>query len=204
MKNKILNIINESISVKEKTKKLSGIIEEIAGAIIKCYRAGGKVVLFGNGGSAADCQHIATELMCRFEKERKSFSAVALTTDTSLLTAVSNDYGFDRVFARQVEGIVSKGDAVIAISTSGNSKNVISAARQAKKQGAFVIGFTGAGGGQLKGVCNITLAVPSKVTARIQEVHITVGHIICKLIENDPITCRHTSGVSPKHRQVAG
>jgi len=185
MKNKILNIIDESISVKEKTKKLSGVIEEITRAIVKCYRSGKKVVLFGNGGSAADCQHIATELVCRFEKERKSFSAVALTTDTSLLTAVSNDYGFEKVFSRQVEGIVQKGDVVIAISTSGNSKNVISAAKQAKKQGACVVGFTGIGGGELKNICNMTLEVPSKVTARIQEVHITVGHIICELIENE-------------------
>jgi len=185
IKKQIHCILDESIAVKENTKRLSDVIEKIARAVIKCYRSGGKVVLFGNGGSAADCQHIAAELMCRFEKERRPFAAVALTTDTSLLTAIPNDYSFEDVFARQVDGIVNRGDAVIAISTSGNSPNVVAAARRAGKRGAIVIGFTGALGGRLKSACGITLMVPSRVTARVQEVHITVGHIVCKLIENE-------------------
>lgn len=183
MKETILQIIDESIAVKEKSKSLAGIIEKIAKAIIDGYRKGKKVVIFGNGGSAADAQHLVTELVCRFEKERKSLNAIALTTNTSELTAIANDYSFDKIFSRQVESIVQKGDIVIAISTSGNSKNVIEAVKQAKKQGAIVVGFSG-DSGKLKDVCDITLSVPSKNTARIQEVHITVGHIICKLIED--------------------
>lgn len=185
MKEKILKIINESIAVKEKSKSLTGTIEKIAGEIIGCYRRGKKVVIFGNGGSAADAQHIATELVCRFEKERKSFNALALTANTSMLTAVGNDYSFDKIFTRQVESAVQKGDVVIAISTSGNSVNVIDAARQSRKQGAVVVGFTGTSGGKLKKTCNITLTIPSNNTARIQEMHITAGHIICKLIEDE-------------------
>jgi len=204
MENQILKIFDEAIALKKESKKLSGVIEKSAKTIIKCLRAGKKVVLFGNGGSAADCQHIAAELVCRFEKERKSFAAIALTTDTSLLTSISNDYNFENVFTRQVEGLVNKGDVVIAISTSGNSANVISAAKQAARQGAVVIGMTGASGGKMKNVCDIIIAVPSNVTARIQEVHITVGHIICKLIENDHAICPRTAGVSTKHRQAAG
>lgn len=185
MKQKILKIIDESIAVKESSKMLSGTIEKIALQMLRCYRKGKKVVIFGNGGSAADAQHIATELVCRFEKERKSLPAIALTTNTSMLTAVANDYSFDNIFTRQVESTVQRGDVVIAISTSGNSKNVIGGAKQSKKQGAVVVGFTGDGGGKLKGVCDIVLAVPSKNTARIQEMHITAGHIICKLVEDE-------------------
>ncbi|OGS38848.1 MAG: phosphoheptose isomerase [Elusimicrobia bacterium RIFOXYD2_FULL_34_30] len=185
MKQKILNILDESISIKEKSKLLVDVIENIAQEVIKCYKNGNKVVLFGNGGSAADAQHISTEFVSRFEKERKSLFAIALTTNTSAITAIGNDYSFDKVFTRQVEAFVQKGDVVIAISTSGNSKNVIDAAEQSKKQGAVIIGFAGASGGKLKDVCNITLKVPSENTARIQEVHITVGHIICKLVEDE-------------------
>jgi len=185
MKQKILQIIDDSIAVKEKSRSLSGVIEKIARVIIKCYRAGGKVVVFGNGGSAADAQHIATELVSRFEKERKSLNAIALTTNTSAITAIANDYSFGKIFSRQVESTVEKKDVVIAISTSGNSKNVIDGAKQSKKQGAVVVGFTGSDGGKIKSVCDITLKVPSNITARIQEVHITVGHIICKLVEDE-------------------
>ncbi|MBN1383657.1 MAG: D-sedoheptulose 7-phosphate isomerase [Elusimicrobia bacterium] len=185
MNKKILDIINESIIVKEKSKKLSGTIEKIADEIVKCYRRGKKVVIFGNGGSAADAQHIATEFVSRFEKERRSLPAIALTTNTSMLTAIGNDYSFDKIFTRQAESLVQKGDVVIAISTSGNSVNVIDAAKQSKKRGAVVVGFAGATGGKLKEVCNITLMIPSNCTARIQEMHITAGHIICKLIEDE-------------------
>ena len=185
MKQKILQIIDDSIAVKEKSKSLSGTIEKITLAIIKCYRSGGKVVIFGNGGSAADAQHIATELVSRFEKERKSLNAISLTTNTSSITAIANDYSFDKIFSRQVESTVKKGDVVIAMSTSGNSKNVIDGAKQSKKQGATIVGFLGCDGGKLKKLCDIPLIVPSKNTARIQEVHITVGHIICKLVEDE-------------------
>lgn len=185
MKNRILQIINDSIVVKQKSKSLAAIIEKIVKEIIQCYRQQNKVVLFGNGGSAADAQHIATELVCRFEKERESLPAVALTTNSSILTAVANDYKFDNIFSRQVESTVQKGDVVIALSTSGDSTNVVNAAKQSKKQGAVVVGFTGASGGKLKNVCDIILKVPSTNTARIQEMHITIGHIICKLIESE-------------------
>ncbi|MEW6556578.1 MAG: D-sedoheptulose 7-phosphate isomerase [Elusimicrobiota bacterium] len=186
MKSKILQIIDDSIAVKQNSKALVPVIYKIAKEIINCYRRKNKVVIFGNGGSAADAQHIATELVCRFEKERKSLNALALTTNTSILTAVANDYSFDKIFSRQIESTVQKSDVVIAISTSGNSKNVVEAAKQAKKHGAVVVGFTGADGGKLKRVCDIILKVPSKNTARIQEVHITVGHILCKLVEDEP------------------
>ncbi|MFH1540399.1 MAG: D-sedoheptulose 7-phosphate isomerase [Elusimicrobiota bacterium] len=185
MINKILQIIDECLEVKEKSQLLAPVIEKIAQEIIKCYRNDRKIVIFGNGGSAADAQHIATELVCRFEKNRKSLNAISLTTNTSILTAIANDYSFDKIFSRQVEAIVEKGDVVIAISTSGNSKNVIEAAKQAKKQGAIIIGFTGFNDGKLKNVCDIILMAPSKITARIQEVHIMVGHIICKLVEEE-------------------
>ncbi|MFH0947572.1 MAG: SIS domain-containing protein [Elusimicrobiota bacterium] len=185
MKQKILQIIDECLEVKKKSKLLVDVIEKITREIIKCYRNDRKVVIFGNGGSASDAQHIVTELVSRFEKERKSLSAISLTTNTSTLTAIANDYSFDKIFSRQVESTVIKGDIVIAISTSGNSKNVIEGAKQSKKQGAIVVGFTGSNGGKLKSVCDIILEVPSNVTARIQEVHITVGHIICKLVEDE-------------------
>lgn len=185
MKNIINRIIDNSIEVKQGTKKLTGVIEKIAVEIERCYRNGNKVILFGNGGSAADCQHLATELVCRFEKERKSLNAISLTANTSLLTAISNDYGFERMFSRQVESIAEKGDVIIAISTSGNSPNVLEAAKVAKRKGAVVIGFTGANGGKLKKVSDIILQIPSNITARVQEAHIMVGHIICKLIEDE-------------------
>ncbi|OGS43363.1 MAG: phosphoheptose isomerase [Elusimicrobia bacterium RIFOXYD2_FULL_34_15] len=185
MKQKILDILNESISVKEKSKSLADVIEKISQEVVKCYKNNKKVVLLGNGGSAADAQHIATEFVSRFEKERKALPAMALNTNTSSLTAIGNDYSFDKVFSRQIEAFVQKGDVVIAISTSGNSKNVIDAVEQAKKQGAVTVGFAGESGGKLKDVCDIIFRVPSKNTARIQEVHITVGHIICKLVEDE-------------------
>ncbi len=153
--------------------------------VIECYREGKKVILFGNGGSAADAQHIATELVCRFQKERKSLPTIALTTDTSALTAIGNDYGFDRIFSRQVESITEKGDVVIGISTSGNSVNVIEGVKEAKKLGAYTIGFLGATGGKLKNIVDLALCIPSEKTARIQETHITVGHIVCEIVEEE-------------------
>lgn len=159
-----------------------GHIAEICHTALK---AGNKVLLCGNGGSAADSQHLAAELVGRFQKERRSLAAIALTTDTSILTAVGNDYGYDQVFARQVEGLGRSGDVLIGISTSGNSGNVVKAVEMARSIGMHTIAFTGEGGGKMKDMCDLTLAIPSKVTARIQEMHILAGHIICELVELD-------------------
>ena len=139
----------------------------------------------GNGGSAADAQHIAAELVGRFKKERKAIPALALTVDTSSLTALGNDYGFDTIFERQVEALANKHDAVIGISTSGNSENIIRAVNKANSIGAFTIGLLGNDGGKLKDAVNLPIIIPSNDTARIQEVHITIGHIICEIIEED-------------------
>ncbi len=145
---------------------------------------GGKILLMGNGGSAADSQHIAAELVGRFQKERRGLAAVALTTDTSILTSVGNDYGFEHVFARQVEALCRPGDVVIGISTSGNSANVVRAIEAGKAVGAVTVALTGEGGGKLGSMCDLTLAMPSRVTARIQEGHILIGHILCELIDD--------------------
>ena len=144
-----------------------------------------KILFCGNGGSAADAQHLAAELIGRYQKERRSLAAVALTTDTSILTAVGNDYGYDNIFSRQVEGLGRAGDVLIGISTSGNSKNIVKAVEMARQCGMHTIAMTGEGGGTLRTLCDITLAVPSTVTARIQEMHILAGHIICELVEED-------------------
>jgi len=179
-------LIKESINVKEELRKqVSELrkIEKVSSAIVEALKNGHKVVLFGNGGSAADAQHIACELAGRFKKERRGLPAIALTTNTSALTAIANDYSYDEIFSRQVEGIVNEGDIAIGISTSGNSVNVIKGAQAAKKRGALTVGFTGATGGELSKVVDICIKVPSNDTPRIQEVHITIGHIICQLVE---------------------
>ena len=142
-------------------------------------------ILMGNGGSAADSQHIAAELVGRFKKERRAIPAIALTVDTSSLTALGNDYGFDSIFERQVEAHARENDAVVGISTSGNSENVVRALKKANEIGAETIGLVGNNGGKIKEVANLSIIVPSNDTARIQEVHITIGHIICELIEED-------------------
>ena len=166
---------------------LSGEILKAAHTIRDCLSNGGKLLLMGNGGSAADSQHIAAELIGRFKKERKAIPALALTVDSSLLTALGNDYGFDTIFSRQVEALATPKDAVVGISTSGNSKNVILALNLARKIGSKTIGFMGNDGGNMKDCVDIGIIVPSNDTARIQEVHITVGHIICEIIERDLI-----------------
>jgi len=160
-------------------------IESIARLIIAAYKRGGKVVLFGNGGSAADAQHIACELVGRFKLDRQALAAIALTTDTSVLTAVANDCGYEMVFSRQVEALVDKKDVVIGISTSGDSPNVIEAIKVAKTKGAKTIGLTGGNGGKLAQVVDLALIVPSDSTPRIQEAHITIGHIVCELVERE-------------------
>jgi D-sedoheptulose 7-phosphate isomerase len=156
-------------------------VAEMAG---DCLRRGGKILLMGNGGSAADSQHIAAELVGRFQRERKGLAAIALTTDTSLLTSVGNDYGYEHIFARQVEALGRPGDLLIGISTSGNSPNVVRAIEVAKGLGITTVALTGAGGGRLAALCDLTLAVPSSVTARVQEAHILIGHVLCELIDD--------------------
>jgi len=160
-------------------------IERMVDFIIASYRTGGKVVLFGNGGSAADAQHIASELVGRFMLNRQALPAIVLTANTSTLTAVANDYGYDAVFSRQVEALVNEGDVAIGISTSGNSPNVIEAVKMAKTKGAKTIGLTGGNGGKLAEVADLVLIVPSDITPRIQEAHITIGHIVCELVEKE-------------------
>jgi D-sedoheptulose 7-phosphate isomerase len=158
-------------------------IEQAGVLICKTLGAGKKVLLCGNGGSAADAQHIAAELVGRYEQERRSFPAIALTTDTSALTALSNDYGYDEVFARQVQGLAVAGDVLIAISTSGKSPNVIRAAEKARTIGCKVIGLTGCSGEPLASHCDIAIVVPSERTSRVQEAHIMIGHLWCELVD---------------------
>ncbi len=160
-------------------------IEGMVNSILASYRKGGKVVLFGNGGSAADAQHLACELVGRFMLKRQAFPAIALTTNTSILTAVANDDGYETVFSRQVEALVNEKDVAIGISTSGDSTNVIEAIKVAKTKGARTIGLTGGSGGKLAEVADLVLIVPSDSTPRIQEAHITIGHILCELVEKE-------------------
>jgi len=183
---KISDILGESVRVKEDLRKQVSELKKIEGIsemIVKALKNGKKVVLFGNGGSAADAQHIACELAGKFKLERRGLPAVALTTNTSVLTAIGNDYGYDKVFSRQVEGMVNPGDVVIGISTSGNSVNVIGGIEAAKERRALTVGLTGATGGKLGKVVDICIKVPSNDTPRIQEAHIAIGHIICQLVE---------------------
>ena len=174
----------DSAEVKRRTaERLSAEIAVAAKAIAACYRRGGKLLLCGNGGSAADAQHLACELVGRFQKERRAVPAIALSTDTSILTAIGNDYGYEALFARQVEAWAVPGDVLIGISTSGNSQNVLAAVEVARERDLLTIGLTGNDGGKLARLCDIALIVPSNETPRIQETHITIGHILCDLIE---------------------
>jgi len=185
MKKDIEHIFIESIRVKEaayntnKDKILDAI--KLMTTALKAKR---KLLFFGNGGSAADSQHIAAEFIGRFQKERRALPAIALTTDTSILTALSNDYGYDTVFARQIAGLGRKGDIAVGISTSGNSPNVLKGIQAAKKMGLKTVSFTGGNGGKLAKMTDISLIVPSKITARIQESHLVMAHAICEMVEN--------------------
>lgn len=158
-------------------------IERSGQLICEALSSGKKVLLCGNGGSAADAQHIAAELVGCYEKQRRSWPAIALTTDTSALTAVSNDLGYEQVFARQVLGLAQPGDVLVAISTSGKSKNVLRAAEQARELGCTTIALTGANAEPLSSLCDVAVAVPSNRTSRIQEVHITIGHLWCEMVD---------------------
>jgi D-sedoheptulose 7-phosphate isomerase len=184
MRDKIKDILLESIQAKEDllhTK--TGQILEIAEIIAQALKKNGKVLLFGNGGSASDSQHIAAELVGRFKKERPGLAAIALTANTSILTSIANDYGYDVVFSRQIEAIGQKNDVAIGISTSGKAKNVLAAIKQANKMGIKTIALTGADGGELIKSADISLVINSSLTPRIQEAHITIGHIICEIVE---------------------
>lgn len=160
-------------------------LETCAKYVENALAEGHKVLFCGNGGSAADSQHLAAEFVGRFQKERKGLPAIALTVDTSILTAVANDYGYDTVFARQVQALGEPGDVLVGISTSGNSQNVLLAIEEAKAMGITCIGMTAEGGGRMAAVCDICLAVPAKVTARAQEMHILMGHILCELVDHE-------------------
>ena len=178
------NSLNEHLETVQKiVASHIPVIQQSGQLICDALTSGKKVLLCGNGGSAADAQHIAAELVGCYEKQRRSWPAIALTTDTSALTAVSNDLGYEEVFARQVIGLAQAGDVLVAISTSGKSKNVLRAVEAAKEVGCKTIGLTGATGEPLRSFCDVAVAVPSNRTSRIQEVHITVGHLWCEMVD---------------------
>lgn len=182
------NHAQESIRVKQSVVADSGLLdtlEKVAHEMTRTLGAGGKVLLFGNGGSAADAQHIAAELVGRYKRERPGLPAMALTVDTSCLTAIANDYGYEYVFARQIEAVASPGDLAIGISTSGNSPNVLRGMEAARSKGLTTVGLTGGNGGALKKKVEYCLQVPSDETPRIQEIHILLGHILCAFVEED-------------------
>jgi D-sedoheptulose 7-phosphate isomerase len=185
IRDRIAESLREGIDVRQR------ILDDGLDSIIRaaqlaadCLKSGGKLLLFGNGGSAADAQHIAAEFVCRFSRDRDPLPAIALTTDTSALTAIANDYGFERVFARQVEALCQPHDVVIAISTSGRSPNVLAGIKAAQAKGARTIGLTGGDGGSTVRAVDIPIVIPTDVTARIQECHITIGHLICEVAES--------------------
>jgi len=177
-------IVADSLEVKRRFFSDHGTdVQRAADLIADAFKANGKLLVFGNGGSAADAQHIAGELINRFLQDRRALPAVALTTDGGVLTCIGNDAGFENVFARQIEALGTKGDVCLAISTSGTSPNVTAACEQARKQGMVVIGLLGRDGGQAAALCDLALIVPSKDTQRIQETHNLIGHVVCELVE---------------------
>ncbi|MGE5455578.1 MAG: D-sedoheptulose 7-phosphate isomerase [Ignavibacteriales bacterium] len=187
MKERISEILEEhicNISLLREGEYIST-IEKIVATQIKALKDGKKILIAGNGGSASDAQHFAGEIVGRFLLERKGMPAISLSTDTSVLTCIGNDYGYDKVFSRQVEALGNEGDIFIGISTSGNSNNVIEAVEEAKKQKMITIGFLGKDGGKLASMCDISLIIPFKITARVQEAHIIAIHTICELVEKE-------------------
>jgi D-sedoheptulose 7-phosphate isomerase len=185
MKKQIASILNESIAVKKRLcqDKLIASISKLTELVIACLKNGGKIILFGNGGSAADAQHIAAELVGRFTQERKALAAIALSCNTSNLTSIGNDYGFEQVFSRQIEALGKREDLAIGISTSGASANILAAVSQAKRMGMKTASLTSEKGKNLATMVDVAVCVPAQNTARIQEAHITVGHILCELTE---------------------
>ena len=180
---KILAIWNEHMEISKALPLLAPVVSKAVDIICSSLVAGGQLLIAGNGGSAADAQHIAAELTGRFFRERQPFRALALHVNTSALTAIGNDYGFEHVFARELSAHARPGDVFLAITTSGNSQNILRAIEAARKSKAVVIGLTGESGGQMRAACDLCLCVPSKSTPRIQEMHITIGHAICELVE---------------------
>ena len=188
MQQEIKKLITESIEVKKKVlNSLVPEIEKASEAVIKALKAGNKVLIFGNGGSAADSQHIAAEFINRFKINRDPLPAIALSTDTSIITSCGNDFGFELIFSKQIQALARKGDILIGLSTSGNSKNVLLALEEGKKIGCINIGLLGCGGGKIARQIDIDLTVPSNNTPRIQESHITIAHVICELVEKELI-----------------
>ena len=185
MEEKIRSAIDSHIAAARALPAHWSLIGQIASVVAGAARKGGKILICGNGGSAADSQHIAAELVGRFKKERRAVSALALTTDTSILTALGNDYSFDRIFARQVEAHGRRGDVLVAISTSGSSPNVLNAVNKAREIGLTAIGLLGRDGGTIKPVCDLALVIEDPDTARVQEMHILAAHIICSLVEDE-------------------
>lgn len=181
--NEILNIFEKSIKIIHKSKSLTNDINSIINMIIKTIENKNKIIIFGNGGSAADAQHMAAEFVGRYLIERKSLPAIALTTDTSALTGIGNDYGFEQIFARQCDALVDDGDLVVAISTSGKSLNIVEGIKTCKKKKAKIVVLTGKNGNKLKRFSDIILQVPSNETPRIQEAHRAIIHIICEFVE---------------------
>jgi D-sedoheptulose 7-phosphate isomerase len=180
--------IRESVAVKEallRDKELVGLIAKVGREWAEVLRGGHRAFLFGNGGSAADAQHMAAELVSRYLRERPGLPVVALTVNTSSLTAIANDYSYDAVFARQLEALGSAGDMAIGISTTGNSRNVLLAIEAAKRKGMTSVGLTGQEGGQLRGLVDRCICVPSRETPRVQESHILIGHILCEIVETE-------------------
>lgn len=177
--------LNEHIEVMQLVYGLDSQVKNAGKAFNKALQMGGKILLMGNGGSAADAQHIAAELVGRYLRERPGLPAMALTTDTSILTAVANDYGYNAVFSRQVEALARADDVVVGYSTSGNSDNVFEAMRLAKNKGCTTVALTGQSGGKLKGLVDICLCVPSMSTPRIQEAHAFIGHMLCAMVDRD-------------------
>jgi D-sedoheptulose 7-phosphate isomerase len=186
MQEKIKDIIRQSIQVKQDLLQYEGLIqsiEKVVDAIVDAYQKGHRLYFCGNGGSAADAQHLAAEFTGRFYKDRLALPAEALHCNTSYITAVANDYGYDHIYSRMVEGIGQKGDILIGLSTSGNSTNIVEACKAARKKEMIVVGFTGDSGGKMTEFCHHLLDVPSVDTPRIQESHIMIGHIICEMVE---------------------
>lgn len=179
------NAIAEHQAMFAKLGDLIPQINLVAEELKDCIKRGGKILIMGNGGSAADSQHIAAEIVGRFKKERRGLAAIALTTDTSIITSIGNDYGYDYIFARQIEALCRPEDVVIGITTSGNSKNVVAAIEEANNLGATTIGLTGGTGGKMTHLCKYNLVMPSSETARVQEAHIFVGHSLCDLLESE-------------------
>ncbi len=188
MHNYISKQVENSINTKQKffeDKELMSLLKTVSQQVVAAYKNGNKTLIAGNGGSAADAQHIAGEFVSKFYFDRPGLASLALTTDTSILTAIGNDYGYERLFSRQLQANGVKDDVFIGISTSGNSKNIIEALKECKGKGIVTVGFTGENGGAMKELCDYCLCVPSNETPRVQESHILLGHIICAVVEEE-------------------